>query len=159
MIGIEEALLRVGEELKKAMTQQLKDNKSYGTGQLANSIEYSVQQKGFEFQLIRKMLEYGNYVDQGIGRGPGKPAPVQEIMEWLQLKRINIPAGLTMESFAFAIANKIGRVGTNPKPRPFISPSLQKVLRTTGKDILTEAGIQQLQANIENQLQDIKVKA
>ena len=156
---IEEALLRVGEELKKAMTQQLADNNSRVTGNLANSITYEVRQRDYEYQLVRTMLKYGNYVDQGIGRGPGRMPPVKEIMEWIQLKKIPVPSSLTIESFAFAIARKIGREGTNPRPRPFITPSINKVLQTTGKEILTKAGVDEVEANINDKLQSIKVTA
>jgi len=71
---ITEALIRVGEELKQAMINQLKSNGSYNTGDLGNSITYSVVQRDYEYDLVRTMLKYGNYVDQGIGRGPGRIA-------------------------------------------------------------------------------------
>lgn len=156
---LEEALLRVGEELKQAMTDQLKSNGSYNTGNLANSIQYSVEQRDFEYALIRKMLKYGDYVDQGIGRGPGKMPPVMDIIEWIKFKRIPVPSTMTIEAFAFVIARKIGERGTNPRPRPFITPSINKVLQTTGKELLTKAGVDTVQANINGTLQDVKITA
>jgi len=156
---ITEALLRVGEELKIAMAQELRDNGSYNTGALAASIEYSVEQKQFEYNLVRKMLKYGDYVDKGIGRGAGKQPPVKEIIEWLKFKKIPVPQKLTIDQFAFLIARKIGKQGTNPRPRPFITPSINRVLQTTGKKILTEAGIDEVVANINNELKSIKVTA
>lgn len=159
MITIEEALIRVGQELKIAMAQELRDNGSYSSGQLASSIEYEVRQQGYEYDLVRTMLKYGDYVDQGIGRGPGKQPPVKEIIEWIKFKKIPVPTSLTIEAFAFVIARKIGKVGTNPRPRPFITPSINKVLRTKGKEILQEASIDTVTANINNKLVDIKVTA
>ena len=156
---LEEALLRVGNELKKAMTEQLAATGSRVTGDLANSITYEVRQQDYEFQLVRTMLKYGDYVDQGIGRGPGRMPPVKEIMEWIQLKRIPVPSSMTLEAFAFVVARKIGREGTNPRPRPFIAPSINKVLQTTGKKLLTDAGIEQVQSNISGELKSIKIKA
>jgi len=154
---IEEALLRVGEELKKAMTAELKSNGSYGTGQLASSIKYEVRQQNYEYDLVRTMLKYGEYVDKGIGRGPGRMPPVREIMEWIQLKRIPVPASMTIESFAFVIARKIGREGTDPRPKPFITPSINRVLQTTGKELLSEAGVNTVLANINGELKDVKI--
>lgn len=159
MITIQEALVRVGEELKQAMIAQLKSNGSYNTGYLGNSITYEVRQNQYEYDLIRTMLKYGDYVDQGIGRGPGKQPPVTAIIEWLQFKRIPVPTSMSIEAFAFIIARKIGERGTHPKPRPFIAPSINKVLETTGKKILTEAGIDEVLANINNQLQSVKITA
>lgn len=159
MITIEEALLRVGEELKQAMTAELKSNGSYYTGNLAGSIQYKVEQRDYEYNLIRTMLKYGNYVDQGIGRRPGKQPPVKEIIEWIQFKKIPVPSSLTIESFAFAIARKIGREGTNPRPRPFITPSINRVLQTTGKELLQKAGVDEVTVNINNELKSIKVTA
>jgi len=156
---ITEALIRVGEELKQAMINQLKSNGSYNTGDLGNSITYSVVQRDYEYDLVRTMLKYGNYVDQGIGRGPGRIPPVREIMEWVQMKKIPVPSGLTLESFAFAIAKNIGKRGTDPRPRPFIAPSINKVLQTTGREILQKAGVDTVTVNINNTLQDIKITA
>lgn len=156
---LEEALLRVGEELKQAMINQLKSNGSYNTGDLGNSIQYKVEQRDYEYNLVRTMFKYGDYVDQGIGRGPGRIPPVREIMEWVQMKKIPVPTGLTIESFAFAIAKNIGKKGTDPRPRPFIAPSINKVLQTTGREILQKAGVDTVTVNINNTLQDIKITA
>jgi len=156
---IEEALLRLGDELKATMTQELKNNGSYYTGTLANSIEYQVREQDFTYQLVRTMLKYGDYVDQGIGRGPGKQPPVQPLIEWIKFKRIPTPTGMSVESFAFLIARKIGKQGTDPRPRPFIAPSIDSVLKTTGKELLTKAGIDQIVANINGKLQDVKLTA
>ena len=119
---ITEALLRVGDELKSTMIQKLKDNGSYDTGALGNSISYDVRTQEFSYQLVRTMLKYGNYVDQGIGRGPGKQPPFQDIMDWLNRKKIPTPTGMKQEAFAFLIARKIGERGTDPKPRPRVNP-------------------------------------
>lgn len=156
---ITEALLRVGEELKTTMIQKLKDNGSYDTGTLANSISYDVRTDKFSYELVRTMLKYGDYVEQGIGRGPGDRPPVQPIMDWLTRKSIPIPTGMKKETFAFLIARKIGREGTDPRPKPFIAPSIQRVLQTTGKELLLEAGVDTVQANINGTLEDVQLKA
>ena len=159
MITLEQALERVGQELKEAMTAELKSNGSYNTGDLANSITYEVRQNGLEYELVRRMLAYGNAVDQGIGRGPGKQPPVRDIMDWIQLKRIPVPANLTVESFAFAIAKDIGKRGTNPRPRPFINPSISKVMRDIGDELIGEGATNEIVQAVNEQLQSIKVTA
>lgn len=159
MITLEQALVRVGEELKAAMQDELKSNGSYNTGDLANSITYEVRENGLEYQLVRKMLAYGNYVDQGIGRGPGKQPPVRDIMDWIQLKRIPVPSNLTLESFAFAIAKRIGQRGTNPRPRPFINPSISSVMRNVGDKLIGEGATNEIVQAVNEQLQSIKITA
>jgi len=156
---IEEALVRLGDELKVTMTEQLKKNGSYYTGDLAKSIDYEVRVQNFDYQLVRTMLTYGIFVDQGDGRRPGTPPPVKPLIDWIKFKKIPVPQGMSVESFAFAIAKKIGKQGTNPRPRPFIAPSIQTVLDGVGKKLLSEAGIDTIIANIDNELQDIKITA
>ena len=155
---ITEALLKVGDELKATMIETLKKNGSYGKGDLANSITYDVRTREFNYELVRTMLTYGIFVDQGDGRKPGKRPPVQPLIDWITFKKIPIPQGLTVKQFAFAIANKIKKRGTDPKPRPFITPSIQQVMNTTGKELLLEAGVDTVVANINGTLEDIKVK-
>ena len=94
---IEEALLRLGDELKATMTETLKKNKSYISGDLAKSIEYDVRQQNFEYQLVRTMLTYGVFVDQGDGRHPGTPPPVQPLIDWIRFKKIPVPTGMSVE--------------------------------------------------------------
>jgi len=156
---IEEALLRLGDELKATMTEQLKKNGSYYTGDLAKSIEYEVRVQNFDYQLVRTMLTYGIFVDQGDGRRPGTPPPVRPLIEWIKFKKIPVPSGMSVESFAFAIAKKIGKQGTNPRPRPFIAPSINQVLQGVGKELLSKAGVDTIVANIDNELKDIKITA
>lgn len=159
MITLEQALQQVGEELKAAMQQELKSNGSNNTGDLADSITYEVRQDGLEYQLVRRMLAYGNYVDQGIGRGPGKQPPVRDIMDWIQLKRISLPTNLTIESFAFAIARNIGKRGTNPRPRPFINPAISLVMRNTGYKLIAEGATNEIVMAVNEQLQSLKITA
>ena len=159
MITLEQALVKVGEELKLAMIEELKSNGSYNTGDLGDSITYEVRQNGLEYELVRRMLAYGNYVDQGIGRGPGKQPPVRDIVDWIQLKKIPVPSNLTIEAFAFAIANNIGKRGTNPRPKPFINPSISKVMRDVGENLIAEGATDEIVEAVNQQLQSIKVTA
>lgn len=156
---ITEALQIVGEELKQTMIETLKSNGSNDTGALGKSITYNVRTEEFSYQLVRTMLKYGVFVDQGIGRKPGERPPVKPIMEWIKNKSIPVPTGMTVTSFAHAIAGKIAKAGTDPRPRPFIAKSITTVLQTTGKKLLAEAGVNEIVASLDNELKDINIKA
>ncbi len=145
--------------LTEAMVEELQANGSYDTGKLAESITYDIRTQGTTYQLVRTMLTYGIFVDQGDGRGPGKMPPVRPLMEWIKEKGIKVPSGLTVESFAFAIAKKIEKKGTNPRPRPFIQPAITEVMRNKAQQILSEGTEQEVLDAINRQLQDVKVRA
>lgn len=145
-------LTELGNALTNAMVETLKDNGSYNTGQLANSITYDIRKKGTTYQLVRSMLDYGIYVDQGIGRGPGRQPPVKPIMEWIRLKNIPVPQQMDVESFAYAIAKNIGKRGTNPRPRPFIEPSIEKVLSSGTYDYVLDLLEKQVEEQIDESL-------
>lgn len=155
---LEQALTLIGEELKSSMTEDLKRNGSYNTGKLSNSINYTVQRNGTTYSLVRSMLKYGDYVDQGIGRGPGRMPPVRDIMEWIQMKRIPVPTGMTLESFSYVISKSIGKKGTSPKPKPFITPSINQVMSTKGRDLITEASTNTVILNVNNSLNNVTLK-
>lgn len=150
MNDIVKGLTELGTALTNAMIQTLKDNGSYNTGQLAASIKYDIRKQGTTYQLVRSMLDYGVYVDQGIGRGPGKQPPVKPIMEWIRLKNIPIPQQMDIESFAYAISKNIGKRGTDPKPRPFITPSIESVLSSGTYDYVLDM----IEKQVEQQIDD-----
>lgn len=156
---INEALVEVGKELKQTMIETLKSNGSNDTGALGDSITYDVRTQEFSYQLVRTMLKYGIFVDQGIGRGPGERPPVKPIIEWIKQKKVPVPSGMSVTSFAHAIAGKIAKRGTDPKPRPFIAKSIDMVLQTTGKELLAKAGVDEIVASLDNKIQDVKIKA
>jgi len=154
-----QSLEKLTDALVQAMISELQANDSVDTGALAASIEYDVQQKGSTYELVRTMLQYGVYVDQGIGRRPGKMPPVKPLMQWIKQKNISVPRGLSVESFAFAIANNIKKQGTNPAPKPFVEPAIKKVLGTDMQNIISNGAEQDIINSINNTLQDIKVRA
>lgn len=154
-----ESLEALADALKDAMVDELHANGSYDTGRLAESITYDIRKQGSTYQLVRTMLTYGVYVDQGDGRKPGKMPPVRPLMDWIKQKKISVPRGLTTESFAFAIANKIAKKGTNPRPKPFIQPAINKVLGTDAQQLLSKGTEQEITDAINQRLQDIKIQA
>lgn len=144
--SFKQAMQRIGETVKEKMIDTLFENQSYHTGNLARSIEVTADDDGFTITLNK----YGQYVEDGTKRKPGRRPPVQAIMEWIKIKRISKPAKFKdNKSFAFAIAASIGKHGTRTnKPKPFIQPSIKWVMeRELEKELTPE-----LQAGITNYL-------
>lgn len=125
----EEQLSKMGQALVQQMRENLAANGSDLTGKLSKSIGYEVTKNSEgEYTLEILMEKYGEYVDSGAERGPGKPPPVRSILNWIVLRRIKVPAGLSLESFAWAIATNIGKKGQRfKKPKPFIGPAFETV--------------------------------
>jgi hypothetical protein len=60
-------------------------------------------------------VEYGRKPTRN-GHIEGTPYLWQSIREWMQFKAVKPPEDFTYDSYAKAIARKIHRVGTKPKP-------------------------------------------
>lgn len=108
------------------MVERLYDNNSVVTGNLVRSIRVQPEEdaKGNITYPI-SLKAYGIYVDNGAERGKGGMPPVKAISEWIRLKRINVPAAMTPQQFAWAVAKSIAKKGQRFKrPKPFIDESL-----------------------------------
>lgn len=149
--NIEEALEEFGERIKDQMIEQLMENKSFGKGDLARSIKGTVTQPSKDDYLLTiSMLWYGKAVDEGIGRGPGKMPPVQDIQDWIKYKKIPKPSSFpTTEAFAWAVAKTIAKNGTDPKPRPFIMNSIETAKKNFGDELLENAGEEDINKKIQ----------
>jgi hypothetical protein len=137
----EEQLNRIGKALVEQMRDNLSANGSDLTGKLSNSIGYEVTKDtsgNYTLQIL--MEKYGEYVDSGAERGPGKMPPVRAIQNWIVLRRIKVPTGLSLESFAWAIATNIGKKGQRfKKPKPFIEPAFETVYKNMMDDAMATA--------------------
>jgi hypothetical protein len=137
----EEQLNRIGKALVEQMRENLSANGSDLTGKLSNSIGYEVTKDtsgNYTLQIL--MEKYGEYVDSGAERGPGKMPPVRAIQNWIVLRRIKVPTGLSLESFAWAIATNIGKKGQRfKKPKPFIEPAFETVYKNMMDDAMATA--------------------
>lgn len=125
-----EELTKIANSYKEEAIIKLTENGSNVTGKLAASIR--VQPARVEPDRIVipvTMLKYGDYVDDGAERGKGKQPPVQDIIRWVQQKRISVPKQFkSVDQFAWAIAYNIGKSGQRFKrARPFIEPALNTV--------------------------------
>jgi hypothetical protein len=137
----EEQLSKIGEALVEQMRANLAANGSDLTGKLSKSIGYEVNQdKEGQYTLQILMEKYGEYVDSGAERGPGRMPPVRAIQNWIVLRKIKVPTGLSLESFAWAIATNIGKKGQRfKKPKPFIEPAFETVYKNMMDDAMATA--------------------
>lgn len=125
-----EELTKIANSYQEEAVLKLTQNGSNVTGKLANSIKVQPARVTETSIVIPvTMLQYGAYVDNGAERGRGKQPPVQDIIQWIKLKRISVPKQFkNVEQFAWAIAYNIGRYGQRfKKARPFIQPALNSV--------------------------------
>ena len=145
------ALEEAGNRIVKQMVDSLYEQKAVITGKLARSIESTVVESQNGLKLEISMEDYGFFVDQGSERGPGKPPPVQPIIEWIKRRGISPPAGFpNVESFAYAIAKSIGNKGQRFKePKPFIQPSVEFVANSFLPEVLERAGVQFIEQELD----------
>jgi hypothetical protein len=146
-----EGLELAGERIVEKMIDSLFEQQAVVTGNLANSIEYKVDEpKPGKYSMSISMLTYGTYVDEGSERGPGKPPPVKAIADWIKRKGIKPPAGMSTKTFAFVIARSIGKNGQKFKqPKPFITPSVEFVANSYLPEVLEDSGIKFIEKELE----------
>ncbi len=150
-----EAMVKIGLKLEETMRATLKEKGVGATGALADSIYYEVIDTPQGPALQRSMAFYGDFIEDG--RGKGKQPPSRAIEEWIVERNITIPKGFTLKSLAFVIARKIGEQGY--APRPFIAPSINAV--AGGDDsyaakLLAEANALDL-ADAINDIDDVNI--
>lgn len=109
----------VMEEMAIAIRNEYQDNlirnNRIASGDLLNNIEYEITRGDFTYTIYVKMRDYWYYVENG--RKAGKMPPIQNILDWVKIKpvlpRPNSNGKLpTPQQLAFAIARKIGKLGT-----------------------------------------------
>ena len=116
------------EVISKQMQTNLRKNKSVASGNLLRSIETTEtkSEKGTLETALTIGAWYAEMVDEGTGnRRAGKQPPILPIEQWIKRKSINMPAGITIKQFAFAIAKKVAKRGQNKRAYPFIEPSIR----------------------------------
>lgn len=144
-------LNEAGERIQDAMINNLLDNGSLGTGELAKSIDWDIVEDKDKYVLTINMFKYGLYVDEGRGRGPGGMPPLQPIMDWMKKKGLQPTLGKSKLGYAFAIAKNIAKNGTNPRPKPFIQKSFTQVENQYLNEALEEAGAKDIELFMETQ--------
>lgn len=112
---LDDALLRIGENIITDAKTALKKQGHIATGSLYNSMKAKVEASQLSFELT----SYAKYVDEG--RKPGKYAPVQSIKDWCKVKGINT-------NLSYVINRKIKEKGI--KPSLFFTIAYEKNLET-----------------------------
>ena len=145
-----EGLQEAGQRIIDKMVDSLFEQQAVVTGKLARSIESTVTEKDGNYSLAISMENYGIYVDEGSERGPGKPPPVQAIVDWIKRKGISPPQGMTTKTYAFIIARSIGKKGQRFKqPKPFITPSVEFVANSYLPKVLEDAGVKFIEQELD----------
>jgi hypothetical protein len=118
---------QTGLVIQGKMIENLRNNDSVVTGGLIRSIKVNNEIKDETFTTtVTTGVKYANWVDKGTGdRGAGKQPPIAPIEAWIKRKSISVPPGITIKSFAFAIAKKIAKKGQRKRPYPYIEPSIR----------------------------------
>ena len=107
-------LEKYGKLLEMKYKAQLKIDKTYATGDTADSVSY----KAYPTRLNILSNEAFKYIDEG--RGAGKTPPVSSIIEWMKAKRIQPrptkqirgSKEYKIKKVAYAIAQSVAKNGT-----------------------------------------------
>lgn len=110
---------RVLGEFAVALRNEYQDNlilhNRIASGDLLNSVEYVIDRDGYVYTVSLMLKDYWYFVENG--RKAGKYPPMDAILSWIKTKpvlpRPNSNGKLpTPQQLAFAIARKIGELGT-----------------------------------------------
>jgi hypothetical protein len=123
---LQQAIQQVGNQIVAQMKANLQRNNNDNTGRLANSITATVEGTS----LIFEMEQYGEWVNDGAERGPGRVPPIRAIERWIVKNGITPKQGITRKQLPFVIAKGIAKRGqTRRKAFPFIEPAIETVLK------------------------------
>ena len=140
----DKALLDFGDRIIDEMQNQLFENKSVNTGDLARSITKQLVKSNEQDTLQVSLLWYGELLeDGGPGRRAGRMPPILPIEGWIKRKKIPVPASFkSPKSFAFAIAKSIKKKGVKKySKKPFIMESINNAAANFGNEAIA-AGVE-----------------
>jgi len=147
------ALQDFGDRIIDEMQNQLFENKSVNTGDLARSITQNIVTQEDKEILQVSLLWYGELLeDGGPGRRAGRMPPIRPIEGWIKRKKIPVPAAFkSPKSFAFAIAKSIEKKGVKKySKKPFILESINNAAANFGTAAITAGVEKDLIVNINN---------
>ena len=147
------ALKDFGQRIIDEMQNQLFENKSVNTGDLARSITQNIIEQEGKETLQVSLLWYGELLeDGGPGRRAGRMPPIRPIEGWIKRKKIPVPASFkSPKSFAFAIAKSIEKKGVKKySKKPFILESINNAAANFGTAAITAGVEKDLIININN---------
>jgi|TARA_B110000238_G_C16099277_1_gene427515 hypothetical protein len=142
--NLDKALLAFGDRIIDEMQNQLFENKSVNTGDLARSITKNIVNNNDTETLQVSLLWYGELLeDGGPGRRAGRMPPILPIEGWIRRKNIPVPSKFkSPKSFAFAIAKSIKKKGVKKySKKPFIMESINNAAANFGDEAIA-AGVE-----------------
>ena len=140
----DKALLDFGDRIIDEMQNQLFENKSVNTGDLARSITKQLVKSNEQDTLQVSLLWYGELLeDGGPARKAGRMPPIRPIEGWIKRKNIPVPSKFkSPKSFAFAIAKSIEKKGVKKySKKPFIMESINNAAANFGNEAIA-AGVE-----------------
>tara|TARA_R110000772_G_C13015004_1_gene409843 strand:+ start:59 stop:565 length:507 start_codon:yes stop_codon:yes gene_type:complete len=140
--NLDDTLLDFGQRIIDEMQNQLFENKSVNTGDLARSITSTIIDTNQGETLQMSLLWYGELLeDGGPARRAGRMPPILPIEGWIKRKKIPVPTKFkTPENFAWAIAKSIAKKGAKKYPtKPFIMESINNAAANFGTPEITKA--------------------
>ena len=140
----DKALLAFGDRIIDEMQNQLFENNSVNTGDLARSITKQLVENNGQDTLQVSLLWYGELLeDGGPGRRAGRMPPILPIEGWIRRKNIPVPSKFkSPKSFAFAIAKSIEKKGVKKySKKPFIMESINNAAANFGNEAIA-AGVE-----------------
>lgn len=140
----DKALLDFGDRIIDEMRNQLFENNSVNTGDLARSITKQLVKSNEQDTLQVSLLWYGELLeDGGPARRAGRMPPIAPIEGWIKRKNIPVPSKFkSPKSFAFAIARSIGKNGAKKySKKPFIMESINNAAANFGNEAIA-AGVE-----------------
>ena len=142
--NLDKALLAFGDRIIDEMQNQLFENNSVNTGDLARSITKQIVNNNEQETLQVSLLWYGELLeDGGPGRRAGRMPPILPIEGWIKRKKIPVPSKFkSPKSFAFAIAKSIEKKGAKKySKKPFIMESIENAAANFGNEAIA-AGVE-----------------
>ena len=140
--NLDDTLLDFGQRIIDEMQNQLFENKSVNTGDLARSITSTIIDTNEGETLQMSLLWYGELLeDGGPARRAGRMPPILPIEGWIKRKKIPVPTKFkTPENFVWAIAKSIAKKGAKKYPtKPFIMESINNAAANFGTPEITKA--------------------
>ena len=147
------ALKDFGQRIIDEMQNQLFENRSVNTGDLARSITQNIITQEDKETLQVSLLWYGELLeDGGPGRRAGRMPPIRPIEGWIKRKKIPVPSKFkSPKSFAFAIAKSIEKKGVKKySKKPFIIESITNAAANFGTAAITAGVEKDIIININN---------
>ena len=149
------ALKDFGQRIIDEMQNQLFEDNSVNTGDLARSITQNIikNEAGQQEKLRVSLLWYGELLEEGgPERRAGRMPPIRPIEGWIKRKKIPVPSKFkSPKSFAFAIAKSIEKKGVKKySKKPFIIESITNAAANFGTAAITAGVEKDIIININN---------